>query len=177
MADFVKAFGQDVDGLEDPEKPDAIPAYVMRQQVASGSRWSAPLLECALFVEALFALLLAPRVGGDVEYVAVLGEAIYERSEARSVTEDRAPLLVGKVGGDHDCAALVSLADDAKEEVCSISVAWHVAELVQNKKIAVRVAAQSPLDRGDGLAPEQIRECTGECREADRMTLGQRSQA
>jgi hypothetical protein len=25
-----------VDGLEDPEKPDAIPALLMRQQVASG---------------------------------------------------------------------------------------------------------------------------------------------
>ena len=42
------------------------------------------------------------------EDLAVLGEAIYERSEALSIAEAGAHCLYARFTGDHDCAALVS---------------------------------------------------------------------
>ena len=81
----------------------------------TGIPWSEDFMR--QYAVALEGVLIAPRIGIDVEHVAVLGEAIDERTETRRVAEDGAPLLVGEVGGDHDCAALVPVADDAEQQV------------------------------------------------------------
>lgn len=87
----------------------------------------------------------------------MLGEAVDEGAEAGRVAEDGAPLLVGEVRGDDDRAALVPVTDDAEEQVRAVGVAGDVAELVDDEEVAAGVAAQPPLDRGDGLAAEQVR--------------------
>lgn len=46
-------------------------------------------------VVALEGMLVTPRVGIDVDFVAVLSEAIDERDDARCTRKNRAPLLEG----------------------------------------------------------------------------------
>ena len=43
---------------------------------------------------------VTPRIGVDIEHMAVLGESVDQRPEARRVCKHRAPLLVTEVGGD-----------------------------------------------------------------------------
>ena len=47
--------------------------------------------------------------------------------------EDGGPLLEGFVGGEHDGAALVALADDLEEEVGAALIDGEVADLVKQK--------------------------------------------
>src|SRR5271155_4756799 len=118
-------------------------------------------------------LLVAPGVSVDVDDVAVLGEAIDERAEARGVAEDGAPLLVREIGGDHDRPGFMPLADDPEEQVSGARVAGDVAQLVQNQEVGLRVAAEAPLDRGDRFVAQEIGEGGGEGGEADGVSFGE----
>jgi hypothetical protein len=70
---------------------------------ASGG-WGSGLVGRRLLLvpRAMLGVLVAPRLGVDVERVAVLGEAVDERAKARGVEKDRAPLLVGEIGREND---------------------------------------------------------------------------
>ena len=67
---------------------------------------------------AFLALLVAPGVCVDVDDVAVLSEAVDERTEAWCVSEYGRPLLEREVRRDHDGTLLVPAADDVEEQVC-----------------------------------------------------------
>ena len=107
----------------------------------------------------------------------MLGEAIDEGAEAGGVAEDRAPLLVGEVGRDHDGAMLMPLADDAEEQIGGTGVAGDVAELIEDEKLGRGIAAQAPLDSGQGLAAEEIGEGACEGGEADGVAAGEGGEA
>ena len=49
--------------------------------------------------------------------------------------EDCGPLLEGFVGGEHDGAALVALADDLEEEVRAALIDGEVANLIEDKDV------------------------------------------
>src|SRR6185437_12357072 len=143
----------------------------------SPRRWESALGLAGRAASPLEALLVAPGVGVDVDDVAVLGEAVDEGAEAGGVAEDGAPLLVREVGGDDDGAGFVPLAHDAEEQVGGARVAGDVAQLVEDEQVGLGVAAESALDGGDGLVPQEIGEGAGEGGEADSVALGEGGEA
>jgi hypothetical protein len=90
---------------------------------------------------------VAPGVRVDVERVAVLSEAVDEGADARGVVKDRAPEFVGKVGGDHNRALLVTTTDDVKEQVGGARIAGHISELVEDEQVRCGVASESSFGR------------------------------
>ena len=79
--------------------------FEKRPRRPSWSPWASRVCGSGLFgrrlllvPRAMLGVLVAPRLGVDIERVAVLGEAVDERAKARGVVEDRAPLLVGEIG-------------------------------------------------------------------------------
>jgi hypothetical protein len=56
-------------------------------------------------------------------------------SQHAVVVEDGWPVLVGLVGGQHDRAALVALADDLEQQVCPAFVDGQVAQLINDEKL------------------------------------------
>ena len=144
-----------VTGHSDPEESSAAPTG--RASAQSGRRASVGCLWLQILA-AFDCLLVTPRFGVDVEHVAVLGEAIDERAEARRVMEDGAPLLEREIRRDDDRLRLVPSTHDVKEKIGSAAVARHVPELVENQEIGRGVASQAPLRGGNGFLTQQIRE-------------------
>src|ERR1039457_1085437 len=79
--------------------------------------------------------LLAPRIGIDVDDVAVLREAVDEGGEASGTWEDGAPLFVGQIGGDDGGFGFVPTRDDVVKEVGRAVVAGQIAELVADQDV------------------------------------------
>lgn len=105
---------------------------------------------------------------------SVLGEAVDERDDAGGSGEDGAPLLEGKVGGDHRRAALVPAADDVVQDVGGARVAWQVAELIQDQNLGPGIALEPPLEGGHRLLLQKIGERGREGGEAHRVSGGER---
>lgn len=112
-------------------------------------------------------MLVSPGLADDFDAVAVLREAVDECDDAGSAGERVAPLLEGEVGGDDRRALLVASADDAVEDVRGAGIAGQVAELVKDKQIGARVAAETTLEGGQRFLAEKIGERRGEGREPD----------
>jgi hypothetical protein len=81
--------------------------------------------------------------------------------------------LARAAGGDHDGAFFVSRGDDAKEQVCGVGRAGHVAKLIEDEKVGRGVAAEAPLDGRQSLVLQEVGQCGGERAEAHGVPLGE----
>ena len=74
---------------------------------------------------------LVPSIRNDV---GVVEKAVEDGGGNGAVAvEDCGPLLEGFVGGEHDGAALVALADRLEEEVCAALIDGKITDLVKDK--------------------------------------------
>ena len=63
------------------------------------------------------AVLEAPGFVSGLDNLAVMREAVEQRSRHFSVAEDGGPFSEGQVGGDDDRGALVELADEVEQQL------------------------------------------------------------
>ena len=79
-------------------------------------------------------LVFHPKAGAFDDYrLGVMEEPVQDgRGEGAVIVEDAGPLFEGFVGGQHDGAALVALADDLEEQIGAMLVDRQVAELIQD---------------------------------------------
>ena len=69
----------------------------------------------------------------DDDSIDVVHDAIENGGGQRAVIiEDLCPVLVDAVGCDHDRGALVALADDLEQQICTVLVDGEVAELIES---------------------------------------------
>jgi hypothetical protein len=66
--------------------------------------------------------------------------------------EDCGPLLEGFVGGEHDGAALVALADDLEEEVCATLIDGKITELIKEEDGWGEIFAQFGFENKRGAS-------------------------
>ena len=108
--------------------------------------------------------------------------------------EDGGPLFVGFVGGQDDGTALVTRADDLKEQVGAALVNGQVSDFVEDEQVGLGVFAQlgmklaaeheryttnvdgvfaaGDMRRGQSLVVSVINEGRGAAREYDRYLMG-----
>ena len=81
-------------------------------------------------------LVLHSKAGAfDDDRLGVMEEAVQNGGgEGAVVVEDPGPLFEGLVGGQHDGAAFVALADDLEEQIGAVLVDGQVAEFVQDQQ-------------------------------------------
>jgi hypothetical protein len=118
-----------VDGADCPSKNDSRRwRGVLARRVSSLLRWAR--WRGVRRVVTLEGMLVAPRIGIDVDLMAVLGEAVDECDDAGCSGEDCAPLLESEIGRDDRRALLVAPADDVEENVSGSAVAGQVTKFV-----------------------------------------------
>src|ERR1035438_10576908 len=89
------------------------------------------------------------------------------RGEGGVIVEDASPLFEGFVGGQHDGAALVALADDLEKQIGAMLVDGQVTELIQDQEPGPEVLLQIVFEgasfvRGAQLIDDRSEEHTSE---------------
>src|SRR5262249_60367668 len=88
----------------------------------------------------------------DDHGIDVVHDAIENGGGQRAViVEDLCPVLVGAVGGNHDRGALVALADDLEQQVCTVLVDGEIAEFVDDEDGGLQITADLALEVTGGL--------------------------
>jgi hypothetical protein len=103
--------------------------------------------------------LEAPTVIAGFDDIAVVSEAIEQRSRHFGVGEDAWPFAKGKIGGDDDRGALIEPTDEVEQELAARLGEWQIAEFVENDEVhAGQVIGKATLARVAGFGLEPIDE-------------------
>ena len=103
-------------------------------------------------------MILHPKAAAfDDDRLGVMKEPVQNRRrEGAVIVEDAGPLFERLVGGQHDGAALVALADDLEKQIGAVLVDGQVADLIQNQKPWPEVLPQFALKIAPFLRGAQL---------------------
>src|SRR5262245_41800700 len=87
----------------------------------------------------------------DDDGIDVVEDAIQDGGgQGAVIVEDLRPVLVGTVGGDQHRRALVALADDLEQQICTVLVDGKIPKLVDDQQPRLEVAADLALEPAAG---------------------------
>src|SRR5205807_9813753 len=101
----------------------------------------------------------APALRAGLADFAMMGQAVEQGGCHLGVAKHTGPVAKGQIGRDDDRGALITPADEMKEQLAAGLSEGQVAELVENDEVHAReIFGEPPLPAGAGFALQPIDE-------------------